>query len=105
MEGGSRLRNAATRAKGSPIMQRPFIILCALATAALIASTGCEKHTWDETQKLHQPHGGHGDHGDKHEDDKADHHDAGEAKKEAAASHEGTTTAPDKGEARETGVK
>jgi hypothetical protein len=89
-------------------MQRPFTILCALAIAAFVASTGCERHTWDETQKLHQPHGGHGDHGDhgdKHEGEKAGHHDSGEAKKEAAAPHETAKPAPEKGEARDTGVK
>ena len=41
---------------------------------ALAAFGGCERHSWEETSRLHQAHGG--DHGDGHEKT----HDAGHDK-------------------------
>lgn len=55
-----------------------------LATALIVVSTSCDKHSWSQTQTLHE--GMHKDHhGDGHHDDahKDEHH--GEAKKDAHA--------------------
>lgn len=40
-----------------------------LVTAGLfLAMVSCERHEWEETKALHEPHGGHdhGHHGDTH---------------------------------------
>jgi hypothetical protein len=57
--------------------------LSALATAALIlAATSCGRHSWEETQVLHE--GMHKGHGEAHGEAKHDEHAKPEAHAEAA---------------------
>lgn len=52
------------------------------ALALILGISACEKHEWESTKKLHQPHGGHGhghdeashDRGDGHDKKDKDHH-------------------------------
>ena len=58
------------------------ILTSGIAMGFALAIGACEKHDWEKTQTLHQPHHGHGDHGahgdghgDHHHGDEEDHHD------------------------------
>jgi hypothetical protein len=69
--------------------QRLFLVLSATVASLslLMMGAACERHSWEDTKKHHQPHGGHGDAAD-HDADHADHdkaegdHGSGEAKAE-----------------------
>lgn len=76
------------------------ILTFGISIAFVIGFSACERHDWEQTQKLHQPHGDHG-HGEgeaPHDDDhakgdahhEADHH--GDEKKDAET-HEGAEAA------------
>lgn len=95
-------------------------ICCAVAALLFGGVAGCERHDWEETRGLHQPHhgGGHGEAGGHHEDH-GDHskdgasEKAGEAPGGAAEKADGPA-APEapakpvgspKGEARDLGVQ
>ena len=98
-------------------MDRKSILLSMAAVAALVGFgvSGCEKHSWEETQKLHQGHHGGEEHADgaHHEAGakEGESHDGAGAKHEESGAnkgHEGTKAeeahAP-KGEPRDLGVK
>lgn len=51
------------------------ILLSGIALTFFVGFSACERHDWEETKKLHQPHGGHGH--DEHHDDAEHHHDGG----------------------------
>ncbi len=53
----------------TPAPEMKAIFLC---TAGLfLAMVSCERHEWEETKALHEPHGSHG-HGDDHHGEKED---------------------------------
>jgi len=53
------------------------MFFASLAAAAFLLGVSCERHDWDDTKVLHQPHGGHAEHGEE-----AGHGDAGGHKAE-----------------------
>jgi hypothetical protein len=57
-------------------------LLCVAATALFVGFSGCEKHSWEETQKLHQPH-----HGGEHHDGDSHHEGDAGLHEEKAADH------------------
>ena len=50
------------------------VLFAAAAAGLFLSSVSCERHSWEETKKLHETHGGHGhaEHGEEHHDS-ADH--------------------------------
>ncbi len=72
------------------------ILLSGIVLTFFVGFSACERHDWEETKKLHQPHGGHGH--DEHHDDADHHHDNGEkadaAHPEKDAAHHDTATEP-----------
>ena len=42
-----------------------MMLLAWMAAGMMLAGVSCERHSWDETRKLHEKHGGHSDHADK----------------------------------------
>lgn len=93
-------------------------IFCAAGAVLLLGAAGCERHSWESTQKLHQGHGAdhHGDDHGHHGDEKAadDHHHEDKPKADAHAPAEAKPAAPApaaeatpkvESETREVGVK
>jgi hypothetical protein len=77
------LRSAVFEATGKAMNQRLFLVLGAVVASLslLMFGAACDRHSWEDTRKLHQPHGGHGEHGDHGDHDKAEgDHGAGEKK-------------------------
>ncbi|NNE90792.1 MAG: hypothetical protein HKN23_04025 [Verrucomicrobiales bacterium] len=73
----------------------------ALFAVAALGFSSCEQHSFEETQKLHLPHGAHADHAD-HGDEKDDHKDH-----KNDADHDGKKSdqkVPAKGEAKDVGI-
>ena len=56
-------------------------LFAAAAAGLFLCSVSCERHKWEDVQKLHESHGSHG-HGGGHAEHKDDHHGAGEKKGE-----------------------
>lgn len=56
------------------------ILFTGIALTFFVGFPACERHDWEETKKLHQPHGGHGhDHDDHHGEAETDHAESGKA--------------------------
>ena len=58
------------------------MFFASLTAAAFLGGVSCERHDWEDTKKLHQPHGGHDEHGEE-----SGHGDA-EGHKEEGAGHD-----------------
>lgn len=41
-------------------------LFAAAAAGLLLCSVSCERHEWEETKTLHEPHGSHAAHGSSH---------------------------------------